>query len=122
MSMKMVEQLQKDHIKLKELSNNKDTEIENQIVELNESIKDLKENFNKKMDTLINTISNSKQTIITDTESTVKDNVVDNIITKVFIPAIDTSDLTINAKEDKKRTKSIDIGSSLDALDNLDKQ
>lgn len=70
----------------------------------------------------MNAISNSKTVVVTDTTkvSTKQDKIIDNI-SSTFIPDIDTSDLKINSKENNATTKDVDLESSLDALDNIDK-
>lgn len=121
MSMKMMGQIQQDHIKIREMEEKQRNELEDKVDKFNNTVEDLKFIVEKKLNLILKAISNSQIKLIQDTKE-VNNNIEErDIIENTFIPDIDVSDLSINAKEDKTETKDIDIGSSLEALNNLDK-
>lgn len=110
MSMKMMEQIHKDHDFL--------VKSDKKLSDLIDSINKLREDINKKFDLTLKLLKErSLKQIEYKEDKYKKENTTIDIPT--FIPDIDISDMKSNIKEEDEKLKSINLENSLNVLDNI---
>lgn len=120
MSMKMIQQMQEDHLSIQDMKNKEEKDYDEKFSQLRDDLADLKERVEEKFDMILNFLINNKNTEynvkIEDKYKT--DEYIEN--TPTFIPDVDTSDMNIRTKEDEEEhLKDVDLEEGLEALDRL---
>jgi len=117
MSMKFMQQIQEDHTDLQELKNKKEKNYDKRLTQLNNDIKDLRGDVTEKLDIIIKLLNEmSTETYIEREDKPKIDKKIEEDI-KTFIPDIDTSDMSINSKEDEEQLKEVSLEDGLNVLD-----
>jgi len=119
MSMKLMQQLQRDHINIQDIKNKKEKNYDKEFSKMNENLKELKEDIDEKLKNIMVLLRNRTSETIIVTEDKYKTNTVEHNPT--FIPDIDTSDMSMNTKEneEEENLKDVDIDEGLDVLNKL---
>ena len=120
MSMKLMQQLQKDHINIQTIKNKKEKNYDKKFSEINENLKELKCDIDKKLKIIMALLKDRTSETIIVTEDKYKTNTHE--YNPTFIPDIDTSDMSMNTKEndeEEENLKEMDIDEGLDVLNKL---
>jgi len=119
MSMKLMQQLQKDHINIQDMKNKKEKNYDKEFSQLSEDLKELKNDIDKKLKNIMVLLKNRTSETIIVTEDKYKTNTIEHNPT--FIPDIDTSDMSMNSKEndEEEHFKEMDIDEGLGVLNKL---
>lgn len=118
MSMKMMQQIQKDHMNIQDIKNKKEKNYDRKFSQLSDELIELKKDISKNFDKILNLLTNRRfetQIRIEDKHKT--EALPDEKLT--FIPEIDTSDMSMNVKEEKEHLKDVDLEEGLEALNEL---
>jgi len=119
---KLLDQMHGDHQDLQLLLKDRTKSNEKRFDEINDNISELKEDLDEKFDMILNILLNQGTERRTDSPLEKEDKHKIDLDTPTFIPEIDISDLSINAKDEEDTIKNLDLEPGLDALEELDKQ
>lgn len=118
MSMKLMQQLQEDHSDLQNLKNRKERNYDKRFSKLEEEIINLKEEMINKLNSIVKLLNRKTTETYIYREDKPKINGIEEDV-NTFIPDIDTSDMSINSKEEEENLKDLSLEGGLDALDVL---
>ena len=114
MSMKMMQQIQEDHLNIQDIKSKKDKNVDEKFSHLKEKLSDIDD----KLEIVLNLLASGYTVESKQIEDKCKKD--DDLDTPTFIPDIDISDMDINVKEDKEENfKNVDLEQAVNALDNL---
>jgi len=120
MSMKMMHQIQEDHINILTIKDKEEKDYDEKFSQLREDLAELKEDVDEKFDKILNLLKNQERS---ESPPWVEDKPKIHTLPKEdvpqFIPDIDTSDMSMNSKDEKEHLKDVDLEEGLEALDKL---
>jgi len=118
MSMKMVQQIQEDHKNIIEIKNKEEKDYDEKFSQLRDDLAELKEDVDEKFEMILHLLKNRSSEYSVNKEDKHKIDILPDDI-PTFIPDIDTSDMSMNAKENKEHLKDVDLEEGLEALNEL---
>lgn len=121
MSIKMMQQIQEDHLNIQDIKNKKEKNYNEKFSQLRDDLAEFKKDVDKKFDMILHLLVNRTSEYPISKEDKHKIDILPEDI-PTFIPDIDTSDMSMNAKEDKEHLKDVDLEEGLEALNELIEQ